>query len=138
MNVRFIGHRPNGRPQEQTNDGEARVAVSLYAAQPDNLPGRDVFQGTGGSIYFLSQQDVSLGSETLSIEVRDRTTGRVIDRRQLSYGQDYTINHVQGVITLAQPLNSAGGNGVVVTNPGGQYEYHLVAQYEFTPGFGKR
>ncbi len=120
----------------QTSQGEARVAVSLYAAQPDNLPGRDVFQGTGGSIYFLSQQDISLGSETLSIEVRDSTTGRVINRRQLSYGQDYTINHVQGVITLSQPLNSAGGNGVVITNPGGQFEYHLVAQYEFTPDSG--
>ena len=121
---------------EQTEDGEARVAVSLYAAQPDNLPQRDVFQGTGGSIYFLRRQDLSIGSETLTVEIRDSDTGRVIERRKLIFGQDYDINYIQGVVTLTSPLNSTGGGGLVVTNPSGETDINLVVQYEFTPTAG--
>ena len=32
---------------------------------------RDVFRGTGGSVYFLRRQDISIGSETVTIELRD-------------------------------------------------------------------
>jgi hypothetical protein len=32
----------------------ARARVTLYAAQPDTLPQRDILRGTGGSVYFLS------------------------------------------------------------------------------------
>lgn len=121
---------------QQTEQGEPRVAVSLYAAQPDNLPQRDVFQGTGGSVYFLRRQDISIGSETVTVEVRDKDTGRVLERRTLIFGQDYDINYIQGVVTLSSPLNSFGGTGLVVTDPGGETTINLVTQYEFTPTAG--
>ncbi len=114
----------------QTTKGDARGRVTLYAASPDNLPQRDVFLGTGGSVYFLQRQDLSIGSETISIEVRDPVTGRVVSRQTLTYGRDYDINYIQGVVTLARPLSGTAGGGVVT---GGSNQVNLVVQYEWTP-----
>ncbi|MEP3296602.1 hypothetical protein [Tateyamaria sp.] len=119
--------------QAQTEKGEARASVNLYAAQPDNLPGRDIFRGTGGSVYFLQRQDLSIGSETINVEIRDPDTNRVIDRQLLVYGRDYDINYLQGVVTLNRPLTGAAGGGTVVTDPLGENSVLLTVNYEFTP-----
>ncbi len=125
----------------QTARGEPRVTFGAYAAHPDQLPGREVFLGTGGSVYFLRRQDIAIGSETLTIERRDPDTGRVIERRTLVEGRDYTINYMQGVVTLAAPLagGAAGGGpggGTVTPAPGTTPEARLVVQYEYTPTAG--
>lgn len=119
--------------QATTSKGEARASISLYAAQPDQLVGRDVFQGTGGSLYFLRQQDITIGSETITIELRDADTGRVVDRRALIEGRDYKINYIQGYVRLSAPLSSSGNPNLIQTNPGGDVRANLVAQYEYTP-----
>lgn len=120
----------------QTSTGEARFSVQAYASLPETLPGRDVFRGTGGSVYFLQRQDITLGSTTLSIEIRDAQTGRVVERKQLIEGRDYTINHIQGSIILDKPLTSTASSGLITTNPGGDLIVNLVAQYEYTPTAG--
>ena len=114
----------------QTAQGEPRVQVYGYAAQPDQLPQRDVLLGTGGSVYFLGQQDVTRSSETISIQTRDGNTGRVLSNRTLAAGLDYQINYIQGVITLAQPLQSRVDGGVIDSEDD---DIVLVAQYEYTP-----
>ena len=124
------------RSPAQTTQGEARVASTVYAAQPDKLPGREVFQGTGGSVYFLQRQDIGQGSETLTIEVRDPVTGRVTEQRRLVAGRDYTINYIQGVITLAAPLSGTGSTATITPEPSSAPEARLVAQYEYTPVAG--
>ncbi len=129
----FQGHYAT---QAQTEKGEARASLDVYAAQPDNLPGRDVFRGTGGSVYFLQRQDLSIGSETISVEIRDPDTNRVIDRQTLVYGRDYDINYLQGVVTLNRPLTGAVGGGTVVTDPLGENTVLLTVNYEFTPTAG--
>ncbi|MDO6728043.1 hypothetical protein Q4544_13965 [Cognatishimia sp. 1_MG-2023] len=118
---------------EQTQNGDARFSVEAYAASPDRLPARDAFRGTGGSIYFLNQQDISVASETLSIELRDGLNGRLVETRTLVEGRDYVINYIQGVITLVEPLNSTSSTGAIVTSPNADLDVFLVAQYEFTP-----
>jgi len=121
----------------QTASGEARFALDLYAAQPDRLPQRDVLGATGGSVYFLNRQDIGIGSETVTVQVRDASTGRVLETRSLVAGQDYAINYIQGLVTLAAPLSGAtGAGGVVVTDPGGATEVALVVQYEYSPDAG--
>lgn len=101
---------------------------------PDSLAGRDIFRDTGGSIYFLNQQDISRGSDHLTIEITDPTNGRVLDRRTLAYGTDYTINYTQGVIRLNQPLSAyAGTSGLISENPNGDNNVNLVVAYEYTP-----
>ena len=120
--------------QGVTDRGEARTSVDVYAAQPERLPQRDVLVGTGGAVYFLNRQDIGIGTETITVQVRDASTGRVIDTVELVAGQDYSINYIQGVITLSAPLSSFGGsNGLVVTDPGGSTETALVVNYEYSP-----
>ncbi len=119
--------------QATTAFGEARGEVEVYAAHPDQLVGRDVLRGTGGSVYFLQQQDLSVGTETITVEVRDAATGRVIQRERLVFGRDYSINYLQGVVVLTRPLASTGPSRLIETNPGGDTINNLVVQYEFTP-----
>jgi len=117
--------------------GERSGELHGYAAQPGTLPQRDVFRGTGGSAYFLTHQDVTTGSETLYVEVRNPVTGRVVDRRTLVFGRDYSIDYLQGIILLNEPLSSSADNGNLVRDGalGGNQQY-LVAAYEFVPSAG--
>lgn len=116
-----------------TTNGDPVFEAEIYAAQPDQLVGRENFRGTGGSVYFLQRQDVSVGSETLTVEIRDVDTGRVLERRTLVYGLDYEINYFQGVIVLTSPLSAQGTGNLIETNAGGDTVANLVAQYEFSP-----
>ncbi len=120
--------------QAQTSRGEARAAAELYGAQPEQLPRRDQFRGTGSSSYFLSQRDLVVSSESVQVERRDPDTGRVISRQTLSYGRDYEINYAQGLVMLKGPLSSFAKDGGFM---GGvdQDGYYLVVQYEHTPLF---
>ena len=117
---------------ETTGRGEARVSVDAFAAQPDQLMARDVFQGTGGSIYFLSRQDISAGTEVVSVVFTDKVTGRVIERRTLEVGTDYALNAMQGVVTLSAPLDGSTDGGLITTS-GGDTTVSLEVQYEYTP-----
>ncbi len=120
--------------QEQAPNNERRTHASAYASLPGTLPQRDLLRGTGGSAYFLKQQDITIGSETVSVETRDVTTNTVISRRQLKYGVDYDFDYTQGLVILKQPLSSTSGDGAVVSNgtSGGNPVYLSVA-YEYTP-----
>ncbi len=120
-----------------TDEGEARIRTSAYVSSPDTLMQRDVLRGTGGSAYFLSRRDIQEGSESLIIEVRDPVSGRVISATRLVEGRDYRIDHVQGLVILTKPLSPmAGGAGLVVNRPLGNYDVNLVAQYEYVPTTG--
>ena len=122
--------------QGQTSGGEARAQVMLYAAQPDMLPQRDTFRGTGGSVYFLNKQDIAAATETISVQVRDPDSGRILQTRSLTAGRDYQINYIQGIVTLSQPLQSSAGGGIVTNGALGDAEVVLVVQYEYTPTSG--
>lgn len=117
--------------------GERAGELHAYAAQPGTLPQRDVMRGTGGSAYFLKQQDITIGSESVYVEVRNSVTGRVINRRQLSYGHDYQFDYLQGMVLLDEPLSSHADDGALVRDGalGGNNQY-LVVAYEYTPAAG--
>ncbi len=125
------------RSPDTTSFGERRTEIIAYAAQPGTLPQRDVFRGTGGSAYFLKYQDITAGSETVTVEVRDRTTGAIIERQRLQYGKDYELDAIQGVIILSKPLSSiTGGSDPVRGGALDGQELYLIVQYEFTPAAG--
>ena len=117
------------RSEKTTEFGERQTELNVYAAQPGTLPQRDVFRGTGGSAYFLKHQDITSGSETVTVEVRDSATGQIISRRSLRYGFDYDIDYVQGLIILTTPLASSTSSPGL-EDDGSQF---LVVNYEFTP-----
>jgi hypothetical protein len=125
------------KSEQTTAFGESRADLTVYAAQPGTLPQRDVMRGTNGSVYFLKHQDITVGSETVTVEIRNRTTGRVIERKQLRYGFDYDIDYLSGVIILKAPLPSTSAAGGIVREGAlGSDEAYLIANYEFTPAAG--
>lgn len=117
-----------------TTTGEHRTEVTVYAAQPETLPRYEEFLATGGSVFFLKRQDITIGSETITVEIRDPVTSLVLERRTLLEGDDYNLDYLQGVLLLTRPLSSS----TVTTDPvrdgalGGNKVY-LIAQYEYTP-----
>lgn len=116
-----------------TENGDARAALDVYAAQPDELVTRDVFRGTGGSVYFLSGNDITAGTATVAVEWRDADTDRVIDRQILVEGRDYEVDYIQGVLVLTSPLQGRTSDGLIQSSPGGDININLTAQYEFSP-----
>ncbi|MEO9969599.1 MAG: TonB-dependent receptor [Hyphomonadaceae bacterium] len=118
-----------------TSRGERRSRVTLFAADPGTVPGRDEFRGTGGSVFFLERQDLTIGSERVRIEVRDEESGLVIETRDLRPFVDYDVDYIQGRIILAEALASTQLATQIVrdgTLSGG--DAYLVVRYEFTPG----
>lgn len=115
---------------QTTSRGQPRFETTLFAALPEKLAKRDAFLGTGGSAYFLQNQDIGLGSEVISVEIRDQDTDRLIERKQLTYGTDYDINYTQGIVTLSGPLSGFITDGISGSST---HEIRLAVQYEYTP-----
>ncbi|WP_052245495.1 hypothetical protein [Halocynthiibacter namhaensis] len=120
-----------------TENGAPRSQITVYAASPDTLPQRDILRGSGGSVYFLSHQDINGASESLQVQIIDPDTGRVVKTTRLIAGQDYEIDYIQGVVVLSKPLQSSASDGGLVQGAGGDYDVNLVALYEYTPGGAK-
>jgi hypothetical protein len=119
-----------------TSFGEQRFTFDGFAAEPGTLASREEFRGTGGSLYFLHNQDLLVGSERLRIELRDKDSGLVSGVVNLRPVLDYDIDYLQGRIVLAEPLNSTVDDRLLVRSGSvsGDAAY-LVARYEYTPGF---
>jgi flagellar motor protein MotB len=121
--------------QTATDSGQRRFLFDTFAAQPGTVAGRDEFLGTGGSLYFLRHQDISIGSERVRIETRDKDSGMVIAVKNLTPTQDYDVDYLQGRITLTEPLSTTSSDGQMVTGDTGGNPRYLVVRYEYTPGF---
>lgn len=120
-----------------TSFGERQTQLTVFASDPGTIPGRDEFRGTGGSLYFLQRQDLTVGSERLRIEVRDRDTGIVLETRELRPQEDYEIDYFQGRVTLLRPLASTVATGSTVREASSSGNVPvLVARYEYTPTVG--
>lgn len=112
--------------------GTDELTVAGPAFEPSLLLAqRDVFLGTGGTVYFLERQDIQSGTARLFAQVRDADTGRIIKTVELQPGTDFTINNIQGIVTLTRPLSGSVDSGLIIQ--GSDPELVLVAQYEYTP-----
>jgi flagellar motor protein MotB len=119
-----------------TRFGEQRLVLDGFAAEPGTVPSREEFRGTGGSLYFLRQQDLLVGSDRVRIEVRDKDSGLVTSVVHLRPTLDYDIDYLQGRVLLTQPLSSIVNDDQLVRTGGlSGGEAWLVVQYEYTPGF---
>lgn len=131
----LYGAKARFRSDETTHWGEKRTQLDGFAADPGTIASREEFRGTGGSLYYLRHLDLTQGSERVWIEVRDRDSGLVIERKQLQVTQDYEINYLQGRILLREPLASTGGGGgLVMTAATNGNPVYLVTTYEYVPG----
>ncbi|MGL5988326.1 hypothetical protein [Cetobacterium sp.] len=115
--------------------GESKHHLEIFAANPDTSYKRDAFLGTGGSIYALSERDIVVGSAKLTLEIKDKKTGRILDRVALTEGSDYTINELSGRVILSDPLSQSyfteKVTNIVKSSPSGEKSVYLIADYEF-------
>ncbi|MCU0790346.1 MAG: TonB-dependent receptor, partial [Nitratireductor sp.] len=120
--------------KETTPWGGPASQLAAFAAQPGTLPSRDEMRGTGGSVYFLQRQDITMGSEQVAVEERDAITGALVSRRLLKPGTDYDMDYTQGIVLLKRPLASAlrASSAVQDGSLGGNQNW-LTATYEYTP-----
>ncbi len=118
-----------------TSFGESRTEATVFAAEPNTFAKRDDFRGTGGSVYFLEFQDITLGSEKVRVEVRDANSGIVTYSRDLVYGEDYDIDYIKGRILLHEPLTSTVDDQSIVESSAAGFgdPVFLVTNYEVTP-----
>ncbi len=123
------------RSEDTTKYGEKRTLVDGFASQPGTVAAREEFRGTGGSLFYLRHQDLTQGSERVWIEVRDKDSGLVLERRQLAAAQDFDLNYLQGRVMLREPLPStAAGAGLIATSANSGNPLYLIATYEYAPG----
>ena len=124
------------RSPDTTSFGEKKRSVDAFWADPGTLQSRQEFRGTGGSLYYLQNQDISVGSEQLWIEVRDKDSGIVQSVTALVPAQDYDINYLQGRILLHSPLSATANSATLVHSAGLDGDpVYLVTTYEYVPDF---
>lgn len=135
VNRSLYGAQLKFRSEQANAKGDAYLSVDAFGAQQGTVPHRDDFRGTGNSVYFLSYQDLTVGGERLTVEVRDPFNNMVKERRVLVYGEDYDIDYIQGRVILFDPLPSTADDGFLVSYGTGTAgdEVYLVSEYEYTP-----
>jgi outer membrane protein OmpA-like peptidoglycan-associated protein len=124
------------RSPETTGYGEKKQKVDAFWADPGTLGAREEFRGTGGSVYYLQNQDVSVGSEQVWVQVRDKDSGLVVAQTMLVPAQDYDMNYMQGRILLHSPLATTADVETIVHSGGLDGDpLYLVVTYEYVPDF---
>lgn len=122
--------------EKLTQFGERITKVDFFAAEAGTNAAYEEFRGTGGSLYYLRNQDISRGSERLTLEVRDKDSNLVLSSQPLVAGVDYDIDAIQGRVLLTKPLSSISQDNQTVRTGGlSGHAAYLVVNYEYTPGF---
>ena len=117
-----------------TPAGQPRILATVFGAKVRQQAAHDELQGTGGTLYYLRQQDVIEGSEKVLVEVRDTINQRPISRLPLAQGQDYDVDYAQGRLHLYRPLQSVSESRTITSTDllNGNPTF-LVVDYEFKP-----
>jgi uncharacterized repeat protein (TIGR01451 family) len=81
--------------------------ITLTGARPDTAFARDVFPAGSLSLMQLSHADILPGSETVTLEVRDRRNPEIIlSRDTLSRSIDYNLNPISGELFFLRYIST--------------------------------
>ena len=116
----------------ETKFGDPKGVFTGFIAECPSLQDHNEFLSTGGSLYYLKHQRVVEGSEKVSIEIRDKDSGRVINTATLLAGADYDIDYYQGRIILSAPLPIIADSYTIISSAllNGD-DVFLVVDYEY-------
>ncbi|MEM9056289.1 MAG: OmpA family protein, partial [Pseudomonadota bacterium] len=103
------------RSAARTENGRARTEVQAFAAEVPQAPVQDELRATGGSLYYLSQQNVIEGSEQINLVIRDVDTGLVLARTLQERNVDYTIRYTDGRVLFNRPISSMSGDTELIS-----------------------
>jgi uncharacterized repeat protein (TIGR01451 family) len=110
----LYGARAAWRSKGKTHDNASNTEVDLFVAEVDQVPVRDELAATGGSLYFLSQNEIIQGSEQVSLLVHDQHTGLLLKRITQQRNVDYNIKYREGRIWFSRPISSVVANGTLI------------------------
>jgi outer membrane protein OmpA-like peptidoglycan-associated protein len=99
------------------------VSFNAFVTESAQRFARDEIRGDGTSgLYQLSNQDILIQSETISIQVRDRFRSELIlSEVELSKDTDYSIDYIDGSLFFKAPIQSTDED----LNP-----RYIIARYE--------
>ncbi|HEX8847000.1 MAG TPA: SdrD B-like domain-containing protein [Pyrinomonadaceae bacterium] len=81
--------------------------ITLTGARPDTAFTRDVFPAGSLSLMHLSHAEILPGSETVTLEVRDRRNPEIIlSRETLTRSLDYNLNPASGELFLLRYIST--------------------------------
>lgn len=132
----LYGAALNWRSNAANRWGDPKTQLRAFGSQAQTAPAHNEFLGTGGSLYYLRHADIIPGSDVVTLEIRDPTTGLVQSSVILQRGADYEINALQGRIILTRSLTQLTLENVPTLTrdtPGGGYEQWLSVDYEWVP-----
>ncbi|MFD1298963.1 hypothetical protein ACFQ4Q_20260 [Lysobacter gummosus] len=135
-NRSLYGAALNWRSRNTTVLGDPRSELKLFGSEAQSALGHTEFLGTGNSVYMLRHTDVLPGSEKVTVEIRDVTTGRVESRVDLKRGADYEMNDMQGRLILTRALSQITRENVRTLTrdtPLDGYTQRLLVDYEYVP-----
>lgn len=120
--------------EKVTKYGEPASEITAFYAGSETAPDHNEFLGTGGSLYYLKNQNAVEGSEKVKIVYRDKISGRILSSSDLIEGVDYEIDYRQGRMILTKPLSSVGSPSTLISSDilDGNLAF-LVIDYEFHP-----
>ncbi len=131
----LYGGKVAWKSEGTTSFGERKTELTGFAADPGTIGSRDEFQSTGGTLYYLRRQDITQGSERVFVEVRDRDSGIVLERKELAPARDFDVNYLQGRLLLRQPVGITADAGQYVRNSSfAGNPVFIVTTYEYSPG----
>ncbi len=119
-----------------TELGDRKTEISAFVSEAQTVFRHNEFAGTGGSLYYLRDQDIVLGSEKVWVEVRRDNSEQVLQKMPLERGRDYEIDEFQGRIILTRPLLSVSaqnGPSIIRDEPDIGDNTFLVVDYEYVP-----
>jgi len=110
-------------------DYDSRFSFDSYLYQPFSMHAQNELEATGGLLYYLSRDDLILGSESIKVELRDADTDRVLESRELVPGVDYDINYLQGRLILKTDFDQEMAQ--LIEGKDGEDKYYLIADYDY-------
>lgn len=119
-----------------TELGDNKTEISAFMSEAQTVFRHNEFTGTGGSLYYLRDQDIVLGSEKVWVEIRRDGSEQVLQKIILERGRDYEIDEFQGRIILTRPLLSVStqtGPSIIRDEPDISDNTYLVVDYEYVP-----
>ncbi len=136
FNRSLYGAQALHRSLESTGLGDSKTEVSAFVSEAQTAFRHNEFLGTGGSLYYLRDQDIVLGSEKVVVEVRRNGSEQAVERVELVAGRDYDIDEFQGRLILRRPLlgvTAQSGPSIIRDEPLDGDTVLLVVDYEYLP-----
>ena len=128
----LYGANVNYEAVSTTQFGEPNTKLAVFKATAKQQAAHNEFVGTGGSLFYLKNKNITEGSEKVAIEVRDKVTGLVLATLAQNEGFDYQIDYDNGRLMLWEPVSQiAESNSIVSSALLNGNPVYVTVDYEF-------